>query len=117
MPPKNTPSTTTIVLGGCRLMIATWEAEAFTGGSEPIFQALQCMVAARTILQVAIQRQKKEEPADVPAALEIARQQIEQIRGHITDARESRNVDAAVNLAATTKRLLALIEQGEKLIG
>jgi hypothetical protein len=117
IPPKHTPSTTTIVLGGCRLLIATWEAAAFTSDVDPMSKAIQCMVAARTILQVAIQRLKKEEPADVPAALEIARQQIEHIRGHITGAREARDVDAAVNLAATTKRLLALIEQGEKLIG
>jgi hypothetical protein len=117
MPAKVTPSATMIVLAGCRLLIATWEAAAFTSGSDPMSKAIRGMVAARTILQVSIQRLKKEEPADVPAALEIARQQIEQIRGHIASAREARNVDAAVNLAATTKRLLSLIEQGEKLIG
>ena len=116
MPPKSTPSATAIVLGGCRLLIATWEAAAFTNGADPMADAIRRMVAARTILQVSIDRQKKKEPAEVPAALEIARQQIEEIRGHIADAREARNVDAAVNLAATTKRLLALIEQGEKLI-
>ncbi len=116
MPPRSTPSATAIVLGGCRLLIATWEAAAFTSGTDPMANAIRRMVAARTILQVSIERQKKKEPADVPAALEIARQQIEEIRGHIADAREARNVDAAVNLAATTKRLLALIEQGEKLI-
>ena len=116
MPAKSTPSATAIVLAGCRLLIATWEASAFTNGADPMSDALRRMVAARTILQVTIDRQKKKEPSDIPTALEIARQQIEEIRGHIADAREARNVDAAVNLAATTKRLLALIEQGEKLI-
>src|SRR5262249_27378842 len=29
VPPKHTPGVSTINLGGCKLMIATWEAEAF----------------------------------------------------------------------------------------
>ena len=31
-------------------------------------------------------------------------------------AKESKNIDAAVNLAATAKRLLSLISDGEKLV-
>jgi len=35
----------------------------------------------------------------------------------VEKAKEASNIDAAVNLAATSKRLLALVQEGEKLQG
>ena len=95
-------------------MIATWEAEAFRGGAEPA-GTLQRAVAARTILHVCIDRQKKKEPTDLTAALEIARQQVEEIKLQMERAKKVSNIDAAVNLAATAKRLQALVDEGQKL--
>ena len=95
-------------------MIATWEAEAFRGGDEPA-GTLQRAVAARTILHVCIDRQKKKEPTDLTAALEIARQQVEEIKLQMERAKKVSNIDAAVNLAATAKRLQALLDEGQKL--
>jgi hypothetical protein len=60
-------------------------------------------------------RHKKKEPTDLGAALEIARRQVEEIRLQVEEAKRVSNIDAAVNLAATAKRLLALVDQGEKL--
>jgi hypothetical protein len=114
MPPKNTPSVSTINLGGCKLLIATWEAEAFKGNSATL-RALQRAVAARTILHVCMERHKRNEPTDLSAALEIAQRQTEEIKIQVLQAKESSNIDAAVNLAATAKRLLALIDEGNKL--
>jgi hypothetical protein len=114
VPPKQAPSVSTINLGGCKLMIATWEAEAFRGGAEPA-GTLQRAVAARTILHVCIDRQKKKEPTDLTAALEIARQQVEEIKLQMERAKKVSNIDAAVNLAATAKRLQALVDEGQKL--
>jgi hypothetical protein len=114
VPPKQAPSVSTINLGGCKLMIATWEAEAFRGGDEPA-GTLQRAVAARTILHVCIDRQKKKEPTDLTAALEIARQQVEEIKLQMERAKKVSNIDAAVNLAATAKRLQALLDEGQKL--
>ena len=51
---------------------------------------------------------------DLAAALEIARLQIEEMKEHVTKAKEVNNIDAAVNLAATAKRLLGLVEEGER---
>jgi hypothetical protein len=79
--------------------------------------ALQRTVAARTILHVCVERHKKNEPTDLAAALDIARAQIEVMKEHVEKAKESKNIDAAVNLAATTKRLLSLIAESEKLAG
>lgn len=114
VPPKHTPGVSSINLGGCKLMIATWEAEAFRSGLEPA-GTLQRAVAARTILHVCMDRHKKKEPTDLRAALEIARRQVEEIKLQVEEAKRVSNIDAAVNLAATAKRLLALVEEGQKL--
>jgi hypothetical protein len=114
MPPKNTPGVSTIHLGGCKLMIATWEADAFKGDSAAL-RALQRAVAARTILHVCMDRHKKNEATDLDAAVEIAQRQAEAMKAQVLAAKEACNIDAAVNLAATAKRLMALVEEGQKL--
>jgi len=113
VPAKNFPAVTPIVLGGCKLLIATWEAQAFVQDDETS-KALQRTVAARTILHVCVERHKKNEPTDLPAAMDIARAQVEEMKQHVEAAKEAKNIDAAVNLAATSKRLLSLIAECEK---
>ena len=51
----------------------------------------------------------------VGAALGIAGRTVDEMREHVAKAKQSRNIDAAVNLAATTKRLLSLVEEGERI--
>jgi len=98
-------------------MIATWEADAFRADVDPSspLRTLQKAVAARTILHVCMERQKKQEETNLGLALDIARRQVEEMKGQVEQAKEASNIDAAVNLAATAKRLLALVEEGEKL--
>jgi len=97
------------------LLIATWEAEAFIGAQSEMASALQRTVAARTILHVCMERQRKGEPTAMDVALKLARTQVMEMEQQVAVAKEANNIDAAVNLAATTKRLLALIDEGEKL--
>jgi len=113
VPTKSFPAVTPIVLGGCKLLIATWEAQAFVQDDETS-KALQRTVAARTILHVCLERHKKNEPTDLAAAMDIARGQVEEMKQHVEAAKEAKNIDAAVNLAATSKRLLSLIAECEK---
>jgi hypothetical protein len=113
VPAKSFPAVTPIVLGGCKLLIATWEAQAFVQDDETS-KALQRTVAARTILHVCLERHKKNEPTDLAAAMDIARGQVEEMKQHVEAAKEAKNIDAAVNLAATSKRLLSLIAECEK---
>jgi hypothetical protein len=113
VPAKNTPAVSAIVLGGCKLLIATWEAQAFALPDETS-KALQRTVAARTILHVCMERQRKGESTDLAAAMDIARSQVDEMKIHVETAKEANNIDAAVNLAATSKRLLSLIADGEK---
>ncbi len=114
--PKSTPSVSAITLAGCKLLIATWEAEAFIHSEGEMAKALQRTVAARTILHVCMERQRKGEDADLGVALDLARGQTSVMEAQVQKAKEARNIDAAVNLAATTKRLMALIDEGEKLL-
>jgi hypothetical protein len=114
VPPKNTPGVSTIHLGGCKLLIATWEADAFKGNAESL-RALQRAVAARTILHVCMERHKKHEATDLDMAVEIAQRQAEEMKAQVLHAKESSNIDAAVNLAATGKRLMALVEESQKM--
>src|SRR5262249_1712251 len=64
MRPNQVPGVTAIHLAGCKLMIATWEAEAFRGTGEPS-GTLQRAVAARTILHVCVDRTKKKQATDL----------------------------------------------------
>lgn len=114
LPGKQAPTVSPINLGGCKLLIASWEAEAFKSESAAA-NALQKTVAARTILHVCMERQKHGEPTDLSAALDLAQHQAEEIKAHVAEAKEAKDIDAAVNLAATAKRLLALVEEGRKL--
>jgi hypothetical protein len=114
VPPKITPSVSAIHLGGCKLLIARWEADAFKGNSEPL-RALQRAVAARTILHVCMERFRRHEATDLDAAVEIAQRLAEEMKFQVQRARDSSNIDAAVNLSATAKRLIALVEEGQKL--
>jgi hypothetical protein len=116
VPAKNSPAVSAIVLGGCKLLIATWEAQAFAQDNETA-KALQRTVAARTILHVCLERHKKNEPTDLAAALDIARGQVEEMKVHVEAAKEEKNIDAAVNLAATAKRLSTLVGEAEKVAG
>lgn len=117
VPTKHSPTVSAITLGGCKLLIATWEAEAFTQPVGDLSAALQRTVASRTILHVCMERHRKGEPTDVAFALALARKQTAEMEAQIAAAKEDNNIDAAVNLAATTKRLLALIDEGAKLNG
>jgi hypothetical protein len=116
VPAKNSPAVSAIVLGGCKLLIATWEAQAFAQDDETS-RALQRTVAARTILHVCMERHKKNEPTDLGAAMDIAHTQVQEMKAHVEAAKEAKNIDAAVNLAATSKRLSSLVAECEKLAG
>jgi hypothetical protein len=117
VPTKHSPTVSAITLGGCKLLIATWEAEAFTQPGGDLSAALQRTVASRTILHVCMERHRKNEPTDLAFALALARKQTAEMETQIAAAKEDNNIDAAVNLAATTKRLLALMDEGAKLNG
>lgn len=115
VPARRSPGVSAITLAGCKLLIATWEAASFNQDDDELSVTLRRAVAARTILHVSVERFRKNVPTDLSAAIEIAETAVGELRQQVELAKQAENIDAAVNLAATTKRLLALIEEGVRL--
>lgn len=114
-PAKPGAGTATVQMEGARLNLASWELAAFVRGGDEASDALQRAVAARALLFQGVENRKRGQPAPLEGLLEMARAEAAQIQQQVAGAKEARNIDAAVNLAASGKRLLALMEEAEKL--
>lgn len=109
-------SVATVFYNDTKILLSSWEVSAFTKGGNDAADALQRAVAARTILLAAVERKKKGvQAADLPEALKLAHAEIALLQESIARSKERKDIDAAVNLAATCKRMLALIDEAEKL--
>jgi hypothetical protein len=115
--PQSSASVSNLALGQTKLLLASWEVAAFTRGGDDVSDALQRAVAARAILQIAVESTKRGEPVDVAQAISTAHAEAAQMQERIAAAKDAKNIDAAVNLAATHKRLLSLLAESEKLQG
>jgi len=108
----------TIVLGTTKSLLSSWEVAAFVKGGDPVSEALQQAVAARVVVQESVERKKRGVPApDLASAREIGHAEAARLQEQIAQARDSRNIDAAVNLAASQKRLLQMLDDAKKLEG
>ncbi len=72
-------------------------------------------MAARALLNVQSDAVKAGACLDLAEAIKAAHAEAAQLQELIAKAKDARNIDAAVNLAASAKRLLAGIEEAEKL--
>lgn len=108
----------TIALGKSKSLLSSWEVAAFVKGGDPVSDALQLAVAARVVVQESLERLKQGAAApDLASALEIAHAEAAQLQEQIAQARDARNIDAAVNLAASQKRLLQILDEAHKFQG
>lgn len=107
--------TATVQMGSAKLMLSSWELAAFVRGGDDISDALQRVVAARALLFQGVENSKRGQPAPLPGLLQMAHAEAAQVQEQVARAKEARNIDAAVNFAASGKRLLALMEEAEKL--
>lgn len=107
--------TATVQMGSAKLMLSSWEVAAFVRGGDEASDALQRAVAARALLFQGVEKRKRGQPAPLTGLLEMAHAEAAQIQEQVARAKDARNIDAAVNLAASGKRLLALMEEAEKL--
>jgi hypothetical protein len=104
-----------IVLGSTKSLLSSWEVAAFLKATDATADALQKAVSARVIVQESLGRLKQGEPApDISSALEIGHAEAARLQEQIAQARDSRNIDAAVNLAASQKRLLQILDEAHK---
>ncbi len=107
--------TATVQMGSARLMLSSWELAAFVRGGDEISDALQRAVAARALLFQGVEKCKRGQPAPLAGLTQMAHAEAARIQEQVARAKEARNIDAAVNLAASGKRLLSLMEEAEKL--
>ncbi len=109
-------SVATVSYNDTKVLLSSWEVSAFTKGGNDAADALQRAVSARTILLEAVERKKKGVlAADLPEALKLAHAEVALLQESIAKSKERKDIDAAVNLAATCKRMLGLIDEAEKL--
>ena len=107
--------TATVQMGSAKLMLSSWEVAAFVRGGDEISDALQRAVAARALLFQGVEKSKRGQPAPLKTLLQMAHAEAARIQEQVARAKDARNIDAAVNLAASGKRLLALMDEVEKL--
>jgi hypothetical protein len=113
-PPAASAKSSFVTISGFRVPLASWEVAAFTAGGDDLADALQHAVAVRLILTLALEKKKKGDTSELPGVISLAHAEAALMQERVARAKDARNIDAAVNLAATAKRLLALIEQAEK---
>ena len=106
----------TIALGPLKLLLSSWEVSAYATGKDVTSEILQRAVAARAVLLVAIdQRKYSGNSEQLRSALWQVQVESEKIQGRVAIAKGANDIDAACNLAATSKRLMALVDEAEKL--
>jgi hypothetical protein len=114
----NAPATggvSNLSMGGSKLLLASWEVAAYITGTDEIAIALRRTVAARALLSVTLEMRRSNESVDLSGAIAVAHAEAAAMQEQIAKAKDVRNIDAAVNLAATQKRLLGLVQEAEKL--
>ena len=109
-------ATAIVQVGECKVTLASWEVSAFLKDRSDSADVLQQAVVARAIVAEAVGRKKTcGEAPDLKSAVVLGRAEAARLQEAIAQARDARNIDAAVNLAATQKRLLQILEEANKL--
>ena len=104
-----------VVAAGAKLMLSSWEVAAYVQGGDESADVLQRTVAARAVLLAQLDRHKNGKGGDVGGALVVARAQSEKVQTAIAVAKAAKDIDSAVNLAASNKRLASVIDEAAKL--
>jgi hypothetical protein len=112
---KQKSTVSAVLVGGSRQILSSWEVTAFVRGGDRCCTAIQKAVAARCLLAESAQKVRAGQANGFAQALECAHGQACAIQEQVARAKDRADIDSAVNLAATAKRLLTLIDETEKL--
>ncbi|HJX01354.1 MAG TPA: hypothetical protein VJ453_14370 [Terriglobales bacterium] len=112
---KQKSTVSTVMLPHSKQVLASWEVNAFVRGGDASCKAIQRAVAARSLLAESAERVKSGAPTGLRAALQCAHVEAALIQEQVAKAKDRGDIDSAVGLAATGKRLLGVIEETEKL--
>lgn len=115
-PQKSHLAVATAQVGECKVTLSSWEVTAFVKEGSDSSEILQQAVVARAIVTEVVGRRKSGIAApDLKSATVLGRAEAARLQEGIAQARDAKNIDAAVNLAATQKRLLQILEEANKL--
>jgi len=113
---KHKTTVSTVSVGESKQVLASWEVNAFVrGGDDAACVAIQRGVGARALLFESAEKVKRGQANKLIEALECAHVQAAVIQEQVAKAKDRGDIDSAVSLAATSKRLLAVIDETEKL--
>jgi len=116
VPPARGRSMATISLGETRFLISSWEVAAFVSESGPCSEDFRRAVVARAMISTARDACRVSGNREaLESALTLARTEINYLQSRAEQAKRAKDTETAVNLGITVKRLLASIEEGEKL--
>jgi len=103
-----------VELDGSQIVLSSWELLAFTKPS-PIALALQRAVVARTLVEHAFAQLNKNGVApELSSALELGHVVAAEMQEHIAQARDAKNLNDAVEMAASSKRLMTVMGEAER---
>jgi hypothetical protein len=106
----------TVMLGDTKVMLSSWEVAAFLSETGQDSADLRRAVVARALLALASEKRKRSGDASaLSSALLLARKEVSYFQGRAEGAKRAKNIEAAVNLGISTKRLLSVMEEAEKL--
>jgi hypothetical protein len=116
VPPARGRSMTTVAVGKTRILMSSWEVAAFLTDGGHSSGDLRRAVSARAIVAVAIEIfETTKDHAALRLALDVARKEISTLQESVASAKRAKNTEVAVNLGISTKRLLSVLEEAEKL--
>lgn len=116
VPASRAGSMSTVILQDTKVMLSSWEVAAFVGEGGQDFQDLRRAVVARALLALGSDKRKRSgDESALASALVLARTEVSYFQGRVEQAKRAKNIEAAVNLGISTKRLLSSMEEAEKL--
>ena len=114
--PSHNGVMSTVTLDDTKVLLSSWEAAAFAGESNEESQDLRRAVVARLLLAIAMDRRKRSgEENALACALSMAHTEVLHFQNRIEQAKSMNDMEAAVNLGISTKRLLSFIDDAEQL--
>lgn len=115
-PPARGRSMTTVAIGKTRILMSSWEVAAFLTDGGHSSDDLRRAVSARALVAVGTEiLETTKDRTALRAALDVARKEISTLQESVATAKRAKNTEAAVNLGISTKRLLSVLEEAEKL--
>jgi len=105
-----------VTLGETKLPLAKWEIAAFARSGDDVANGIQSAVAARSLLVVAVEQFKKNPAFDLQGTVNTAKAEAAKLDQEVAEAKQKKNIEGAVNLAASGKQLGMLIAKAQQLM-